>query len=165
MDSEQDPESLALHVLQRRKAGADWNTVAASIGLPVELCASMLADALLAMPDVPQEIEVRLDLARLDSLLVPVYRSASRGDAKAVDQALKILAQRGKMLAELADLGVAGIDPDELPADDVDDVPVPVVESAGAYLARVRRDAVASADGATVFQLVRNDDEGDNDDD
>lgn len=160
-DEIRNDETLAADLLRRRKSGASWATIADAVGLSPSLCAELVADALLADPGVPAEIDTRLDLARLDSLLVPVWRSATRGDTKSVDQALKILARRGELLSALAEAGVPGVDPDELPEDedDADSVARPA-ESPGAYMARVRRGAAEAVGGATVFRIVRDEEGG-----
>lgn len=162
-DDVKNDETIAADLLRRRKSGASWATIADAVGLSPGLCAELVADALLADPAVPAEIETRLDLARLDSLLVPVWRNASRGDTKSVDQALKILGRRGELLSALAEAGVPGVDPDEVEDGETDasDRPALRAESPGEYLARVRSQA---AGGAAVFHLVRGD-QGDDEED
>ncbi|QOV99522.1 hypothetical protein [Rhodococcus pyridinivorans] len=162
-DHEGDPRALALRVLEQRKAGHPWDEIAETIGLPPELCASMLADALLDLPKLTAEVEARLDLERLDSLLVPIYRLAvERDNIDAVDRALRILARRGELLAALIAAGARGVDPDEIPDDDKPNEPED--EPRSAYLARVRRSAAAARPDAQVFSIVRGEQEDDDDD-
>lgn len=154
-------ETVAASALRMRMKGSSWQKIEDEAGLPAAVLAEMVADLLLATPEVPHEIELRLDLARLDSLLVPVWRTAARGDLKSVDQAMKILARRGELLSEL------GVEPPALPGDGEADGPSgspedrpAVTVSPAEHLARVRRAAAGSA--APVLQLVA-DDDGDED--
>lgn len=156
-----EDETVAARALRMRMKGSSWHAIEDAAGLPAAVLAELVADLLLATPEVPRDIELRLDLARLDSLLVAVWRTASRGDPKSVDQSMKILARRGELLSELGveppaagDVGGAGE-----PSGSPEDRPA-VTVSPAEHLARVRRAAAGSA--APALHLVE-DDDGDED--
>ncbi|MFI2216538.1 hypothetical protein ACH47B_06600 [Rhodococcus sp. NPDC019627] len=150
-------DTLADKVLALRLKGASWDSIADRHNMPVNLVSAMVADRLLDSPAVAHEVEVRLDLARLDALLVPAYRSGTKGDPKSIDLSLKILARRGELLSELDAAEPAGRD--LVPEDGAALDDVPEVLSPAEKLARIRDAATA---GATVLQLVS---EVDDDDD
>lgn len=158
-------DGLADRALALRKGGAAWDTIADKVNMPATLVAAMVADRLLDNPDVEYEIEIRLDLARLDALLVPAYRAGTKGDPKAIDQALKILARRGELLSELDVADPSGARMDHVEGDtDPDDAP-PVTLTPAETLARIRDQAVAGAGSSAVLRLVEDDPEADDDDD
>ena len=165
MDGDELP-GLAGQILARRLQGSSWSTIAEQFGMDAGHVAEFVMDALLSTPKVSAEVEVRLDLERLDALFVGVYKPGKRGDTSAVGQALKILELRSKRLQQLAELE-AGTPA----APDVDaDAPAAPVEpeSPAAALARIKRReaaAVSASRGSAALHLIRGDDEGNEDDD
>ncbi|OZF41905.1 hypothetical protein [Rhodococcus sp. 14-2470-1a] len=156
-----DDETVAERALRMRKSGSSWQTIEESTNMPAALLAELVADLLLGSPELSRDIEVRLDLARLDELLVPVWRYAKKGDPKSVDQAMKILNRRHELLSELGSAGAALDPPADVDGDDgpaPDDRPAAPVTPAD-YLARVRRAAAGAT--APALHLVEDDDEDD----
>ncbi|WP_052060177.1 hypothetical protein [Rhodococcoides fascians] len=154
-----DDETVAERALRMRKSGSSWATIEESAGLPAAVLAEMVADLLVASPEVTRDIETRLDLARLDELLVPVWRYAKKGDPKSVDQAMKILNRRHELLSELGGSSVelpAGAEAGDEDGPAPEDRPAVAVTPAD-YLASVRRAAAGSA--APALRLVEDDDE------
>lgn len=165
MSELEDSAGLALDMLDRKLKGSSWSTIAEQFGMDPRHVAEFVADALLAEPKVAAEIEVRLDLARLDKLLVSVWRTAVKGDPKSVDQSMKILELRTKRLGQLAELEAPAPSPSAEPADQDAPAALGEPESPAVALARVRdreRAAVAASRGGAALHLIR-DDEGDDD--
>ena len=161
MDQDDDGlDTLADKALALRLRGSSWDSIADRLNMPANLVSAMVADRLLGAPAVAHEVEIRLDLARCDALLVPAYRNGTKGDPKSIDQALKILARRGELLSELDAAPPAGAGLDQLDDDDVEDR-APVSLSPAERLARIRDTAAAGVSGATVFRIVPDDDEDD----
>lgn len=155
-------DTLADKALALRLRGSSWESIAGRLNLPANLVSTMVADRLLDTPAVEHEVEIRLDLARLDALLVPAYRNGTKGDAKSIDQALKILARRGELLSDLDAAPPAGVGLDQLNDDDDDaEDRAPASLSPADRLARIRDTAASSVSGATVFRIVQDDEEDD----
>ena len=87
--------------VQLRLAGADYDKIAAQLKLPREEVERLVAEGVAALNSEPSELRSRLELARLDALLMGFWAQAQRGDTAAVGQALKIIGQRSAILARL----------------------------------------------------------------
>lgn len=88
-----------------RMAGGSYASIADQLGLTVEEVEDLVAAELAGRAGESSEITARLDLARLDALLLAVWKSADRGDTTAVSQALKITGQRAALLDRIGDGG------------------------------------------------------------
>lgn len=84
-----------------RMAGATYSAISEQLGIPVEEVERLVSEGVSALSSESPEIRARLDLARLDTLLMGIWKQASRGDTAAVTQALKITGQHASLLAHL----------------------------------------------------------------
>lgn len=84
-----------------RMAGATYAAIAEQVELPIEEVERLVAEGVASLSSESPETRARLDLARLDTLLMGIWKQASRGDTAAVTQALKITGQRAALLAHL----------------------------------------------------------------
>lgn len=159
-DDVDEVDTLAEKALRFRLGGASWETIGGRLNIPVNLVSALVADRLLTDPEVAHDIEIRLDLARLDALLVPAYRAGTKGDPKSIDLSLKILARRAELLSELDMSDPSGAQLDQVDGGE-DSAPAEPLSPAES-LARIRDRAAAGVDGATVLQIVP---EVDDDDD
>lgn len=105
--------------VQLRLAGASYDKIAAQLKLPIEEVERLVAEGVAALNSEPSALRARLELARLDALLMGIWAQAQRGDTAAVGQALKIIGQRSAILARL-DGGQSG-EPDNSGAPSVAD--------------------------------------------
>ncbi|MBC3178136.1 hypothetical protein [Corynebacterium lujinxingii] len=96
--------------MQLRLAGASYDKIAAQLKLPIEEVERLVAEGVAALNSEPSALRARLELARLDALLMGIWAQAQRGDTAAVGQALKIIGQRSAILARLD--GVQSGEPD-----------------------------------------------------
>ena len=88
-----------LQALELRKAGATYQAIADQLGYANARGAhKAVASALKATLREPAD-EVRdLEVARLDAMLLPLWRRVQQGDERAVDRALKIMERRARLL-------------------------------------------------------------------
>lgn len=86
-----------------RMAGGSYSSIAEQLDLSVEEVEDLVAVELAGRSGESSEVTARLDLARLDALLLAVWKSAARGDSTAVSQALKITEQRAALLDRIGD--------------------------------------------------------------
>lgn len=84
-----------------RLSGASYASIADILDTTEADVESMVTDEINVLTSSSPESATRLELARLDTLLMPVWRNAVRGDAVAVGQALKIINQRSTLLQKL----------------------------------------------------------------
>lgn len=84
-----------------RLSGASYASIADILDTTESDVESMVTDEINVLTSSSPESATRLELARLDALLMPVWRNAVRGDAVAVGQALKIINQRSALLQKL----------------------------------------------------------------
>lgn len=87
--------------LQLRMAGASYAAIAGQLGIPLEEVERYVAEGVEALNSESSEVRARLELSRLDTLLMGIWSQAQRGDTAAVGQALKIIGQRTALLARL----------------------------------------------------------------
>lgn len=87
--------------LQLRMAGAGYAAIAGQLGIPQTEVEGYVEEALAALNAESSEVRARLELSRLDTLLMGIWSQAQRGDSAAVGQALKIIGQRTALLARL----------------------------------------------------------------
>lgn len=88
--------------VQLRMAGASYQSIAEQLHLSEESVERLVAEGVEALSGESAVTRARLDMARLDSLLLGIWKSAVRGDMEAVSLALKITGQRAGLLAQLA---------------------------------------------------------------
>lgn len=86
-----------------RLAGASYAAIADQLDIPVADVESLVADELTAITSESREASARLQLARLDALMMPVWKQAVRGDAQSVAHALKIIGQQTALIQKLED--------------------------------------------------------------
>jgi len=86
--------------LELRLGGATYEQIAARLGYKNRSGALRAVLRSLDRLIEPQDVERmrRLELERLDRLLLGIWFSAVRGDAQAIDRALKILERRARLL-------------------------------------------------------------------
>lgn len=111
-----------------RLAGVDYETIAAKLGYSSRSSAWIDIDRALkankAEEDTAKETLREVESLRLDRLQAAVWSAATKGDTRAVDSALKIIAQRAKLLGLDAEVNVnisgglryeiVGVDPADL---------------------------------------------------
>ncbi|WP_311353798.1 hypothetical protein [Corynebacterium pyruviciproducens] len=94
-------KTLRDRALGLRMAGASYPAIADQLGVPVEKVQELVAGGLRAITGGTREEALRLELARLDTLSMPVWKNAARGDEAAINQALKISGQRSALQDKL----------------------------------------------------------------
>ncbi|MFX0573115.1 hypothetical protein [Nocardia nepalensis] len=89
----------AQQALQLRKAGVAYPKIAEQLGVSDADAYDMVTAALHVHDEAP-ETRVRLDLERLDSMLLGLWKRIGQGDPKAVEQGLEVMRLRADMLAD-----------------------------------------------------------------
>ena len=85
--------------LELRKAGVTLEQIARTVGFKSKQAAhDSIRRALAEIPRLPAQELRELDLQRLDQLGFAVWQRAIAGDVDAISSALRILAQRAKLL-------------------------------------------------------------------
>ena len=88
-----------LQALELRKAGATYQSIADKLGYSCAKGAhKAVASALKATLREPADGVRELEIARLDAMLLPLWRRVQNGDERAVDRVLKIMERRAKLL-------------------------------------------------------------------
>lgn len=87
-------DELKTRCLNLRLAGAPLEQIAEKFDITVDTVAEFVAGGLAGVMNEDTAAAAALEIARLDALLAPVWRSAARGEEKAVDRAVKIITQR-----------------------------------------------------------------------
>lgn len=82
-------------------AGGSVPAIADQLGLEADEVLDMVSGELDRRTGLDSTTAAKADLARLDLLLMGIWKSASRGDSTAVTQALKITQQRAHLLDSL----------------------------------------------------------------
>lgn len=89
----------AAHALSLRKAGATYDQIAQQAGYSTANAALKgVQRALKATLQEPADELRTLELMRLDGILLVLWPMVQRGNLGAVDRALKVIAQRAKIL-------------------------------------------------------------------
>jgi len=88
-----------LQALELRKAGVTYEVIATQLGYANASGArKAVVSALKATLREPAAELRELELARLDAMLLPLWRPVQAGDEKAVDRALRIMERRARLL-------------------------------------------------------------------
>ena len=88
-----------LQALELRKAGVTYEVIAGQLGYANASGArKAVVSALKATLREPAAELRELELARLDAMLLPLWRRVQAGDEKAVDRALRIMERRARLL-------------------------------------------------------------------
>jgi len=88
-----------LQALELRKAGATYQAIAEQLGYASPRGAhKAVASALKATLREPADALRELELARLDSALLAIWRRVQSGDDKAIDRLVRIMERRAKLL-------------------------------------------------------------------
>ena len=88
-----------LHALELRKRGLSYRQIAAQTGYKSAQAAhKAVMTALQRTTQEPADEVRKLELERLDALLFGVWEAAINGDDKAVNNALRIMERRAKLL-------------------------------------------------------------------
>jgi len=88
-----------LQALELRKAGVTYEVIAGQLGYANASGArKAVVSALKATLREPAAELRELELARLDAMLLPLWRPVQAGDEKAVDRALRIMERRARLL-------------------------------------------------------------------
>lgn len=94
-----DERERARHCLALRLEGRAWHAVAEEVGYTNEASARSAVRRLLDRVEAEDVAEFRsIEGARLDALLLTYWGPAVGGDLKAAEFALKVIAQRAKLL-------------------------------------------------------------------
>ncbi|MFI5783974.1 hypothetical protein [Nocardia sp. NPDC051570] len=91
----------AQQALQLRKAGVGYAKIAEQIGVTENRAYDLVTAALRAREETA-DIGARLDLERLDAMLLGLWKRIGQGDAKAVAQGLDVMRMRADVLADRA---------------------------------------------------------------
>ncbi|WP_069164900.1 hypothetical protein [Nocardia altamirensis] len=94
----------AQQALQLRKAGVAYAKIAEQLGVTEARAYDLVTAALRAREEAP-ETRARLDLERLDAMLLGLWKRIGQGDPKAVEQGLEVMRMRGDVLADRAAAG------------------------------------------------------------
>lgn len=85
--------------LELRKAGATYEVIARQLGYAAPVGAEHAVKAALkTLLQEPAEEVRKLELERLDALLIKMYSDATRGNQGAVDRVLRIMERRARLL-------------------------------------------------------------------
>ena len=88
-----------LQALELRKAGVTYEVIAGQLGYANASGArKAVVSALKATLREPAAELRELELARLDAMLLPLWRPVQAGDEKAIDRALRIMERRARLL-------------------------------------------------------------------
>jgi hypothetical protein len=88
-----------LQALELRKAGVTYEVIAGQLGYANASGArKAVVSALKATLREPAAEVRELELARLDAMLLPLWRRVQAGDEKVVDRALRIMERRARLL-------------------------------------------------------------------
>ena len=88
-----------LQALELRKAGVTYEVIATQLGYANASGArKAVVSALKATLREPAAELRELELARLDAMLLPLWRRVQSGDEKAIDRALRIMERRARLL-------------------------------------------------------------------
>ena len=88
-----------LQALELRKAGATYQAIADQLGYANARGAHKAVASALKLTLREPADEVRdLEVARLDAMLLPLWRRVQQGDERAVDRALRIMERRARLL-------------------------------------------------------------------
>jgi hypothetical protein len=88
-----------LQALELRKAGVTYEVIAGQLGYANASGArKAVVSALKATLREPAAELRELELARLDAMLLPLWRRVQAGDEKAIDRALRIMERRARLL-------------------------------------------------------------------
>ena len=88
-----------LQALELRKAGVTYEVIAGQLGYANASGArKAVLSALKATLREPAAELRELELARLDAMLLPLWRRVQAGDEKAIDRALRIMERRARLL-------------------------------------------------------------------
>ena len=90
--------STSLRALTLRLAGGDYDGIAEQLKI-TRGEAEAFVDAELAKLDRPSENTERLDLARLDTMLMSLWPKVRQGDVKAITEAGKIMDRKRELAA------------------------------------------------------------------
>jgi hypothetical protein len=85
-----------MRVLELRRAGLGFTTIATRLGLPSATTARMMFDRALEVEDL--RFNGDLEATRLDRLHTAIWPAAAQGDVDAVDRVLKISERRERLL-------------------------------------------------------------------
>ncbi|WP_157777244.1 hypothetical protein [Nocardia terpenica] len=96
----------AQQALQLRKAGVGYAKIAEQLGVSQARAYDLVTAALRAREETA-DIRARLDLERLDAMLLGLWKRIGQGDAKAVAQGLEVMRMRADVLADRAAAGDA----------------------------------------------------------
>lgn len=97
----------AQQALQLRKAGVGYAKIAEQLGVSQARAYDLVTAALRAREETA-DIRARLDLERLDAMLLGLWKRIGQGDAKAVAQGLEVMRMRADVLADRAAAGDSG---------------------------------------------------------
>ena len=86
-------EALAL-----RRSGVSTASIAQHLGVSPRTVQTWVREALHAIPQEEADDLRRLEVERLDAIMVPQMRAALAGDGQAVDRVLKIMERRARLL-------------------------------------------------------------------
>ena len=88
-----------LQALELRKAGATYQAIAEQLGYAHAKGAYKAVTSALKLTLREPADELReLEVARLDAMLLPLWRRVQSGDEKAVDRVLRIMERRARLL-------------------------------------------------------------------
>ncbi|QIS20600.1 hypothetical protein [Nocardia terpenica] len=96
----------AHQALQLRKAGVAYAKIAEQLGVSQARAYDLVTSALRVREETA-EIRARLDLERLDTMLLGLWKRIGQGDARAVAQGLEVMRMRADVLADRAAAGDA----------------------------------------------------------
>lgn len=91
--------TTAQRALRMRTAGIPYEKIADELDLEVDEARQAVADALEAAEREPATVANRIELERLDAMLVGLWKNVTRGDVKAIEQAMRISERRAELLA------------------------------------------------------------------
>jgi hypothetical protein len=90
-----------LQAFELRKAGANYNQIAAKLGYSQQAAyksvMAHLQDLIAQTNEIADDVR-RLEIERLDAMLLGLWKDASTGNEVKVDRVIKIMDQRAKLL-------------------------------------------------------------------
>lgn len=86
-----------------RTAGIPYEKIADELNLTPAKARTAVAEALDRADTEPDDVTERIELERLDAMLVGLWKQVTRGDVKAVEQAMRISERRAELLANRTD--------------------------------------------------------------
>lgn len=87
-----------VQALRLRETGAHYRQIGDALGVSTSTAHAYVSDALKELTREPAESVLQMELARLDTLTLSLWKDATAGHLKAIDRVLRIMERRAKLV-------------------------------------------------------------------